>query len=211
MTGHRKKRLRELIDSDTYKGNQAAFATAVGLTEGRVSQLLSPKDSFGELSAKKIEDELRLGARYFEREFTESEFVEVRRVDVQFSNGTGRVVDHEDDQPPLSFRSDFLRKLGIAVGQAVVVDADGHSNEPKIAEGSVVLINRSDKRNLDGGFFAFRFDGDLLIKRLETVVDVGILATAENPNFRPKQRLYKGHELEQLEVIGRAVWTGAML
>lgn len=137
------------------------------------------------------------------------EFMEVRRADVSFSNGYGQVVYQEEDHPPLVFRADFLRKLGIPMGKAVVVGADGDSNEPKICDGSVVLVNSADTENLDGDFFAFRVDGHLLIKRLERGPGGSILAVAENSAFRPKIVVYtKAHDFE---VIGRAVWTGALL
>ncbi|WP_295851022.1 S24 family peptidase [uncultured Xylophilus sp.] len=139
----------------------------------------------------------------------DQDFVAVRRADVKFSNGEGRVVYQEDDRPPLVFRSDFLRKLGIAPGNALVVDAAGVSNEPKIADGAVVLVNRGDRERLDGDFFAFRVDGNLLIKRLELLEGAGIVATAENPNFKPKMKIYSNED--DFEVIGRAVWTGSVL
>lgn len=138
-----------------------------------------------------------------------SEFVEVRRVDVSFSNGEGRVVYHEDERPPLSFRADYLRKLGINKGNAIVVDATGISNEPRIRDGAVVLLNRADRTRLNGDFFAFRVNGELLIKRLHRVEGVGILATAENSDFKPKTKVYT--EADDFEVIGRAVWTGIEL
>lgn len=69
LTKHRKKRLRALIDSPAYGGSQSSFAKAAGLTEGRVSQLLDPNQSFGERSARNVASELRLGDRYFEEGF----------------------------------------------------------------------------------------------------------------------------------------------
>ncbi|MBD9406257.1 helix-turn-helix transcriptional regulator [Acidovorax sp. ACV02] len=140
---------------------------------------------------------------------TVGDFAAVRRADVRFSNGTGQVVYEEDDKPPLVFRVDFLRKLGIKNGDAVVVDSVGISNEPKIPDGAVVLVNRGDRERLNGDLFAFRVDGELLIKRLERIDGVGILATADNPNFKPKQKVYAS--VIDFEVIGRAVWTGALL
>lgn len=141
----------------------------------------------------------------------DDEFVQVRRADVRFANGHGSVYLHDTDKPPLSFRADFLRKLGIAPGKAVVVEADGPSNEPKIMDGSVVLVNTGDSARLDGDFFAFRVGDELLIKRLEPLAEIsGILATAENPNFKPKTKVYRPG-IDDFEVIGRAVWTGALL
>ncbi len=139
----------------------------------------------------------------------DDEFTQVRRASVKFSNGTGKVVYYEHEKPPLVFRTSFLRRVGISPGKAVIVEAEGISNEPKIIDGAVVLINTGDKENLNGDFFAFRADGELLIKRLQNVPGVGVLATAENPNFKPKQKIYK--DSEDFEVIGRSVWTGALL
>jgi len=214
MTRHRKKRLRELINVSPFNGSQSEFARAANLSEGRISQLLDPSESFGERSARKIENELRLAERYFEAGFVDgtekTPFVEVRRVAVRFSNGHGQVVDQEDDRPPLSFRADYLRKMSIPAGMAVVVEADGNSNYPKIVPGAVVLINSSDRERLNGEFFAFRAEGSLLIKRLNRMPDGKILATAENSDFKPKLTIYDSHT-DDFEVIGRAVWTGVEL
>ncbi|QRF60216.1 LexA family transcriptional regulator [Variovorax paradoxus] len=219
MTKHRKRRLRALIDAAPYNGSQLEFSRAANLSEGRISQLLDSRLAFGERSARKIELELRLPDRYFETGFDdrgplddeEEEFVQVRRADVKFSNGTGQIVYHVEDKPPLSFRADFLRKLGIPAGRAVVVEAVGNSNEDKIRDGAVVLVNTSDNSNLNGRFFAFRVDGELLIKRLTKMPGVGVVATAENSNFSPKVKIYAEAEELDFEVLGHAVWTGTLL
>lgn len=217
LTAHRKQRLRDLIAGKPYAGSQLTFSKAAGLSEARISQMTAPRDgklySFGELAARKLAKALDLDERYFEHGFEtiakETDFVEVRRVDVRFSNGAGQVVYYEDDKPPLSFRADFLRRLSIPPGRAVVVDAQGVSNEPKILDGSVVLINSADTENLNGGFFAFRSGDELLIKRLNSLEGVGIVATAENSNFSPKMKVYT--DPESIQIIGRAVWTGTEL
>lgn len=144
-----------------------------------------------------------------QRSDADPEFTSVRRVEAAFSNGTGCIVYSEDDGPSLAFRVDFLRKTGIPSGMAVVVQATGISNEPKIPNGAVVLVNRADKERLDGSFFAYRIDGNLMIKRLEEIKGVGIVATAENSDFKPKIKVHTW--AEDFEVIGRAVWIGSTL
>lgn len=209
MTLHRKRRLRELIQQKPFSGSQKAFGDRVGLSEGRVSQLVDDKHSFGERAARNIATELRLDERYFEAGYTEqSEFIPVQRADVKFSNGAGKVVYHMDDKPPLSFRADFLRKLGIAQGKAVVVDAEGESNLPKITPGAVVLVDQGDHR-INGDFFAFRDGDELLIKRLSIIEGVGVLATSENSDWKPKTKVYTNPE--SFEIIGRCRWVGAEL
>lgn len=189
-----------------------AISNAVGKPVNKVSDLLNGKGSFGAAIARDIEataGDLHPGELDGMGQ-GDTPFVEIRRVAVKFSNGHGQVVDREDDRPPLSFRADFLRKLSIPVGKAVVVDADGDSNYPKILPGAVVLINSSDRERLNGEFFAFRADGNLLIKRLTRMPDNRILATAENSDFKPKLTFYD-EKTDDFEVIGKAVWTGVEL
>lgn len=140
----------------------------------------------------------------------DGEFVEVRRADVQFSNGSGKIVYFEDDRPPLSFRADFLRKIGIATGNALIVDAAGDSNWPKIHDGMVILVDRG-KTTPNGEFFAFRYHDELLIKRLTKLDKVGILATAENSDFRPREKVYTADEMDRFEILGQCVWGAGLL
>lgn len=212
-------RLEHLIDSE-YSGSAAEFERRIGIRMAQVNQWFSGYRALREKAARRIEelakkprgwlDESENDPLYEKLAAGQSEFVEIRRADVKFSNGLGSVIYYEDDKPPLSFRRDFLKRLGIPPGRAVVVDAGGISNEPKIPDGAVVLVNTADREHLNGEFFAFRADGELLIKRLEPLEGIGVLATADNPNFKPKSKIYR-EGIDDWEVIGRAVWTGAML
>lgn len=214
MEDARRRVLRSFVSAN---GGHAKVVREYALSSGQssyLSQLVAPGSdaAFGERSAANWEARLRMppGSLVHPDSIDPDEFAFVRRADVSFANGVGKVAYHEDDKPPLVFRRDFLRKLGIAEGDAVVVDGVGHSNTPKIPEGSVVLVNKGDRSRLDGDFFAFRASGELLIKRLETLPKIGVLATAENPDFKPKSRVYTDGT-DDFEVIGRAVWAGALL
>jgi SOS-response transcriptional repressor LexA len=67
MDRHRKKRLQQLIEGAPYKGSNAAFLEATGLTKGRLSQLLSEEEPFGERAAGNLVRKLQLQERYFEQ------------------------------------------------------------------------------------------------------------------------------------------------
>lgn len=215
-------RLKALWDSRPHR-TQAVFGEHYDLgNQANVGHYLNARSPLNPKAAKAFAAELGCSVADFSPRVAEElsmlssglpegEFQSVRRASVSFANGTGRVQYVEDDRPALVFRTDFLRKLGIATGDAVVVDADGNSNYPKILDGSVVLLNQGDRERLNGDFFAFRYDGELLIKRLQKVEGVGIIATAESSDFKPKMKVYGPQDLDQLEIIGRAVWTGAEL
>jgi SOS-response transcriptional repressor LexA len=66
MDAYRKTRLQQLIDT-RYEGNQKAFGEAVGLSKGRVSQLLDKDEPFGERAAASLVEKLRLPDRWFDQ------------------------------------------------------------------------------------------------------------------------------------------------
>lgn len=71
----RRQRLRELVDSETYKGNQRQFAGLVGREPPNINQLLSGKRNMGEDVARDFEDRLDLPAYWFDGMNASSETV----------------------------------------------------------------------------------------------------------------------------------------
>jgi len=67
MKERRKARLAELI-ATRFSGDRGLFIAAVGLSKGRVSQLLDPDEAFGEKAAQRIVEKVGgLPRDYFER------------------------------------------------------------------------------------------------------------------------------------------------
>ena len=133
----------------------------------------------------------------------EAEYVQIRHFAVKFSNGHGRFVHDESAKPALSFRADFIRKLGVSQRHAVVVDSTGDSNHPLIQEGAVVLVDRASTDITNGKFYAFRVGGELLIKMLTPLEDGSVLAVSANSAYPPK--VFR--DADDFEIIGRARWT----
>jgi SOS-response transcriptional repressor LexA len=65
MDSHRKARLQTLI-ATRFKGDRKAFGEAVGLSKGRVSQLLDEDEAFGERAAASLVAKLQLPDRWFD-------------------------------------------------------------------------------------------------------------------------------------------------
>ena len=207
MTLHRKRRLRELINT-RFGGVQLKFAQSVRLSEGRITQLLDPEDSFGERSAKKIQDELRLGDRYFEQGFpANDDYMQIARLTVTAGAGGGRPVYAEDIVDGLAFRRDFLRGCGInSPDDASVIGVRGLSMGEWF-DGAVVLVNRKARDPVKGKIFAF-FHGDgPVVKRV--VYERGEwLARSDNEDKKNFPDF--GFE-EDSRLIGMAVWMGSKL
>lgn len=140
-------------------------------------------------------------------EAEESEFVTVRRVDVRVSAGKGNIVTSEDDKSRLSFRADFLQSAGAGAESSVSVSVDGDSMEPTLPDQSTILVNLKSKEIVNGKIYAFRCDGNLLVKRL-TSKNGQITAISDNKKYKP---LEIGVDCHDFEIIGRAFWMGARL
>lgn len=76
MPRYRRKRLRELIDSD-FSGSRKAFCDKAGISESRLSQLLSETyrggGEFGENAARNLEKSADLPNMYFDVGATQRE------------------------------------------------------------------------------------------------------------------------------------------
>ncbi len=141
----------------------------------------------------------------------EADFVYVARVDVTFSNGHGKLVFDERGKARLAFRADYLRKLGVSSKNAVIVDSEGRSNDPDIKDGAVLLVNRAATQILPGKFYAFRLDGELIVKPLYPQKDGTIKATPANQDRELYPEIVIGPESQDFEMIGRVLWSASEL
>lgn len=141
----------------------------------------------------------------------EADFVEVRRADVAFSNGSGKLVFVEGSRSSLSFRREYLRKIGVSAKNAVIVDAEGRSNDPDIKDGAVLLVNRAPQDIINGKFYAFRKDGELLVKKLTRRADGTILAVSANPDRDEYPDIVIHDDVLDFELVGRVMWMASEL
>lgn len=141
---------------------------------------------------------------------TMDEFALVRRVDVAVSAGSGALVFEEGSKSALTFRRSFLHEIGVSPASAVIVTVKGHSMEPTIRDGAVILVSTSAKTVIDREIYAFRMDDELYVKRLIRDPD-GFRLLSDNPDkvMYPDKTVHEGDT--GMEIIGRALWMGARL
>jgi phage repressor protein C with HTH and peptisase S24 domain len=138
----------------------------------------------------------------------DSTFADVPRKKVALSAGRGREAHVEDIVGTLKFRRDFLRSVGASPTHAAIVDVDGHSMEPTLPDGAVVMVNTNNRERADRRLYAIRVGDELFVKRLVRHGDQWI-ARSDNED----RELYPDIDLqrEDVEIIGRAVWMGTRL
>jgi phage repressor protein C with HTH and peptisase S24 domain len=139
------------------------------------------------------------------------EFAQVRRVDVSVSAGRGVLVVEEHSKSALTFRRSFLQEVGVTPNSAVIVSVKGHSMDPTLRDGAVLLVSTSAKTVVNGQIYAYRHDGELFVKRMHRTADGGLLAISDNPDREQfPDRKIEAYD-QDFEIIGRALWMGSKL
>lgn len=193
-------------------GNQSAVAQF--LKGEKVALSLKAARGFAEGLGAEISDfSVRLAAEASKNAAfapVEDDFVKIPRADVSFAQGHGQVVYEGGEKSALTFRRDYLRKLGVSDKSVLVVNAKGRSNEPDIPDGAVLLLTKAEtakERIRDGKYYAVRVGEFLLVKKLYKQKDGTVLAVSGNPEW--DKTVIDGKE--DFEIIGRALWMGSEL
>jgi SOS-response transcriptional repressor LexA len=122
------------------------------------------------------------------------------------ANGAEPIVDY------LSFRRDWLRRIGVAPANAVLARVVGDSMEPTIWCGDMVLIDVTKKvppvrtnktKKGRSPIYAVLDDGQARVKRIERPVEDQIMLLSDNPDFSPEFA-----KNETLTIIGKVMWWG---
>lgn len=134
-------------------------------------------------------------------------FVHVPRYEVSASAGGGSVLHSEQIVDHLAFRADWVRNaLGIPVSSLVLINVTGDSMEPTLSEGDLILINKDTDGVGDNAVYVLRYDGKLVVKRIQRMHDGSVIIKSDNSIYGPET--IKGDLVNGLNVVGRVVWCG---
>jgi phage repressor protein C with HTH and peptisase S24 domain len=145
----------------------------------------------------------RLGFRGKEPEH-DPDLVEIAEIDLRFGLGAAfmdqEIVEQQAELRP--FPKAWLRHITSApADQLYWAKGQGDSMEPKISEGEVILIDRSQT---DAGFgdlyWAIAYGQTAMVKRLRPMPDGSIKILSDNPNV-PPETAYDG----ELHIFGRVI------
>lgn len=128
--------------------------------------------------------------------------------DAQCSAGDGSWNENSRVLTHLSFTRYSLRKQGLTPDHLSAIRIDGDSMEPVLNSGDTVLIDHT-RTTIEGeGIYVLRFEDHLYAKRLQRNFD-GVVIISENKHYQPVT--VPKDRLDELEVVGRAVWSAGWL
>lgn len=127
--------------------------------------------------------------------------------------GNGRLNEHVEVKGGLVFKRAWLSRMSLKERHLHVIYVQGHSMEPTVCDGDVVLLDESQTQPRDGRIYALlKPDGELIIKRLIQSLTGGWIIRSDNEDKRayPDQPVTDS-DIEQLCIVGRVVWHGGAL
>lgn len=135
-------------------------------------------------------------------------YVIIPHVNVRFSAGNGCIAEFEPTENELGTAQpiDWIHKKKVSPKNLVTVDIDGDSMEPRIPNGSVVMIDKSIntlEQVQSGRVYAIRYGDELKIKRLSKRFDGALVINSDNPEY--KSEIVEPSQLEHISIIGKYV------
>lgn len=79
----------------------------------------------------------------------------------------------------------------------------GNAMEPTIRDGDPLLVNLAGTRPQDGGLFMVQLGEDLYAKRIQCLVDGGLVLISDNREYQPQT--IPANRADQLPIIGQVV------
>jgi len=138
-------------------------------------------------------------------------FVELPRISLRLSGGKGGP-DREDAERHdigQAFRADFAARMKWKPNTHYSMVCEGHSMEPTISHRAPVVIDITQKHIKSGQIYAIIIDNEPMLKRVDKLPGNKFRIRSDNTSSRE----YDAYELpaDQVDVIGRAVWTATLL
>ena len=149
------------------------------------------------------------GAR-FDVEIGGERFVLLPRYEVRAGAGGGQVVQSEQIVDHLAFKRDWvLQRLRRDPADLILIEASGDSMADKIRHGDLLLVDTGVDRVHDHAIYALNIGGELMVKYVQRLIAGGCQIFSENPKYPPET--LTDQKLNELRVVGQAIWAGGVL
>lgn len=140
--------------------------------------------------------------------FPSDKYALIPRYEAKTSTGGGyHNGDHVEISKTHAFRIDWIKKNNWREEDLCVVEASGHSMEPQIRDGDVLLVNTADKMLQSGKVYVLLFPGEgLRAKRVHRMADGRIRISSDNPDkVQFPDEYYSPEEAAHLNIVGKVV------
>lgn len=157
-------------------------------------------------------DDERVPPRSFDLQ-NEPGYTGVLQLTARGSTGDGDDNPHVEIRGVMAFKSSWLRANNLNQRHLDVIYANGHSMEPTINDGDVLLVDESKIEPKDGQIFAMQSatKGTIVKRLVKSDIDGWIIRSDNSDKTRYGDEILRDGEINEVRIIGRVVWRGGML
>lgn len=123
---------------------------------------------------------------------------------VHASAGAGVMPTSEHANAVLAFERQFLRDRGAIPDSCTVIKARGDGMTPTIPDGSLLVVDHSQREVANGYITVIGVGDDLLVKRIRRRLDGMVELISDNAAYAPE--VIAADRLEQLRIVGRVIY-----
>lgn len=211
MAGVTPKATSKWMNGESMPGGakMLAVANALGV---RVEWLEYGRGDMLESSPTSSVADERIPPRGFELQ-DDPTYTGVLQLTAQGSAGTGEDNPHVEIRGVMAFKSSWLRANNLNQRHLDVIYANGHSMEPTINDGDVLLVDESKIEPKDGQIFAMQSatKGTIVKRLVKSDIDGWIIRSDNSDKARYGDETLRDGEINEVRIIGRVVWRGGML
>lgn len=190
---------------------QAQLGAAVGLTSVQINKILSGVRGIKAAEADRIRDFFGhdfdpAPARVENGDAPPARTKLVSVYDIAASAGNGALAEYEAVAYSLAFPPNYLAKLTKSSPRNLaIISVKGDSMVPTLMDDDIVMVDMSKTNVGYDGMFVIRTIDVIKVKRLRLSVDrSAITLISDNDALYPPETW----PTEEVEVIGRVIWTG---
>jgi phage repressor protein C with HTH and peptisase S24 domain len=211
MAGVTPKATSKWMNGESMPGGakMLAVANALGV---RVEWLEYGRGEMVESSSLITAEDSRIPPRGFELQDDPS-YTGVLQLTARGSTGEGDDNPHVEIRGVMAFKSSWLRANNLNQRHLDVIYANGHSMEPTINDGDVLLVDESKIEPKDGQIFAMQSatKGTIVKRLVKSDIDGWIIRSDNADKARYGDEALRDGEINEVRIIGRVVWRGGML
>lgn len=136
------------------------------------------------------------------------DMIRIKQLQLGASAGAGSLADDEAPQDSIAFGTTWLKQLGTDPTKLSLISVDGDSMDPALCDGDDIMVDHSAaERPLRDGIYVLRMDDVLLVKRLALLPSGKLSIRSDNDRYPD----WEDVEPQEVNIIGRVVWTGRRL
>ena len=187
------------------------IVSRTGLSKGTISQWLNGHTKPRGKNLDLLADVLRCTPEWLQfgvgvETEAKNRFIDIPILEVELAAGAGVHLDTELIREHLPISEDWLFQNSLFASDLAIVKVVGDSMAGTLSDGSLILIDTSEKTPISGKVYAIATEEELRVKRLIKRTDGSWVISSDNkldPAYQDE--IIPPYELNNLRIMGRAV------